>query len=922
MSSSTSVNESLSTNLNKICDFIRNNKGDLIEILNLIKTLPEQDLIQAITWPNNSQNPSLLHYLVSPEDQLTSNVKQHKLELITAILANEHAHAAINQKFIPDSYTQQLEENEIDEDTLVIADDDDIIEAQQHGDNLSTQSIILRSINSGDPATIALLLLNPKILQQADFSKTPITFKAGTDRLTQLFFINLEVAILDLTQIILATKIDLYYYKDYFNLTHNVNLISSKIVTNQGYTKHKIIIDENIITALSKQIDDALQNNNTDQTDQAVIYFNIMAKFIAHYPVDYNLNFKTGEDNQCKPVTITVKEKLKDSIKHLSNSILKKKGFGLALPSILNIANEYKILSFAELKLTDQALQIMANQLALLIGAHESTNRPLGQHTFFSLSIMRKLCKAYGKTFESLIDPNIGKNNPAILKFYFPQLQLTVDQSVTNLTRTKASLESINQHFLQFQQNDLSNHEDLANLILNGADFAQIPDIAIMHILLQSKANYSLIRSLLRCGLDPNAQDHEGNTALHIAVTTNNIEAALLLTIYKANANQHNAQRNTPLLQAIITGNEDIFNLLLTEGGGNIYETEEHGCNALMLATIHSRINIIQTILASCPAGYPAIKGPHGQTALSIMQNIIPPNTEKVQLKQRIINLLIENPGQEPTEMPTEPQKLTDVPPLGIAKLIKPTPVVAQPHDNLVLLDLNQLKSMITTLKRHLTPEQLLPIGAVKILEPSSKIPAGSLPNRQKIVCIPSKLLQLYQSLTTQTSTLQAASRSSTLGVTPSTWSKVAVAEAAPQQKPQKRLTKRARSKDAGILSFAARFNTPNNLSVAPSPILGIISSTQSEWIANDTQQIARAKTLQERSQERTTKRARGKNGAALSFAVELNSNNSPVAPSSCSPEQNEQNYSVLQKKRRHSEMTSLSRRAKEDQQSEQLSRN
>ena len=81
------------------------------------------------------------------------------------------------------------------------------------------------------------------------------------------------------------------------------------------------------------------------------------------------------------------------------------------------------------------------------------------------------------------------------------------------------------------------------------------------------RADKSGVSDLLKEGVDANASEADGTTALHWAVQRENLEAATLMMSAGADANAANRYGVTPLALACVNGNAAIVRALLEAGG-------------------------------------------------------------------------------------------------------------------------------------------------------------------------------------------------------------------------------------------------------------------------------------------------------------------------------------------------------------------
>ena len=121
------------------------------------------------------------------------------------------------------------------------------------------------------------------------------------------------------------------------------------------------------------------------------------------------------------------------------------------------------------------------------------------------------------------------------------------------------------------------------------------------------------VRALLQTGVDVNAAQVDGTTALHWAAYNDDAETAVLLVRAKANVNAVNRYGVPPLALASTSGNPAIVKLLL-EAGADANATMKGGETVLMLAARSGNVEALKSLLAR-GARHDA-RERHGQTAL------------------------------------------------------------------------------------------------------------------------------------------------------------------------------------------------------------------------------------------------------------------------------------------------------------------
>ncbi|XP_019154702.1 PREDICTED: integrin-linked protein kinase homolog pat-4-like isoform X2 [Ipomoea nil] len=81
------------------------------------------------------------------------------------------------------------------------------------------------------------------------------------------------------------------------------------------------------------------------------------------------------------------------------------------------------------------------------------------------------------------------------------------------------------------------------------------------------------LNKMLREGINPNVQDYDKRTALHLAASEGHAPIVELLLAYKANVNLKDRWRRTPLTDAKEYGHQDICRILEVNGGK---ESDDH----------------------------------------------------------------------------------------------------------------------------------------------------------------------------------------------------------------------------------------------------------------------------------------------------------------------------------------------------------
>src|SRR5215475_7012568 len=157
--------------------------------------------------------------------------------------------------------------------------------------------------------------------------------------------------------------------------------------------------------------------------------------------------------------------------------------------------------------------------------------------------------------------------------------------------------------------------QKITGLIILGLGLAG-PAVAAEHATLADAAERRVqagVRALLETGVDVNAAQVDGTTALHWAAYNEDAATVALLLRARANVNAVNRYGVPPLALACTNGNAAIVKLLL-EAGADANATMKGGETVLMLASRSGNAEVVKALLAR-GAKHDA-RERHGQTAL------------------------------------------------------------------------------------------------------------------------------------------------------------------------------------------------------------------------------------------------------------------------------------------------------------------
>lgn len=109
------------------------------------------------------------------------------------------------------------------------------------------------------------------------------------------------------------------------------------------------------------------------------------------------------------------------------------------------------------------------------------------------------------------------------------------------------------------------------------------------------KIGVTMVSYLLANGADPNIRNNDGDTALKMAVSGNNVETIKLLIDKGANVEITDKEGNTPLMLAAANGRLEAVSQLLA-GGADLGKTDKKGLTALQLAQANGHIEIVDLL--------------------------------------------------------------------------------------------------------------------------------------------------------------------------------------------------------------------------------------------------------------------------------------------------------------------------------------
>lgn len=133
------------------------------------------------------------------------------------------------------------------------------------------------------------------------------------------------------------------------------------------------------------------------------------------------------------------------------------------------------------------------------------------------------------------------------------------------------------------------------------------------------QGNIAIIETLIKRGANINAKNNDGWTALMIASSyIGNINIVKLLLINGADVNARNHEGGTALYSAAVFGNIGIVNVLL-DSGANVNVQNDRGFTPLIVAAMGCHTQVVKALLAN--GADVNVKSGMGKTALSVAEN-------------------------------------------------------------------------------------------------------------------------------------------------------------------------------------------------------------------------------------------------------------------------------------------------------------
>jgi ankyrin repeat protein len=107
-----------------------------------------------------------------------------------------------------------------------------------------------------------------------------------------------------------------------------------------------------------------------------------------------------------------------------------------------------------------------------------------------------------------------------------------------------------------------------------------------------------IVRTLLKCGANPNVRDYDWKTALHFSCAKGYEDISELLLANDANVNNFDRMGSTPLIYAAWKGSVRTVENLLNKGAQvDLRDNDASGYTPLHYATLNNHVEVVQKLL-------------------------------------------------------------------------------------------------------------------------------------------------------------------------------------------------------------------------------------------------------------------------------------------------------------------------------------
>jgi ankyrin repeat protein len=202
-------------------------------------------------------------------------------------------------------------------------------------------------------------------------------------------------------------------------------------------------------------------------------------------------------------------------------------------------------------------------------------------------------------------------NSPEFHQLRFKPLSISIDESIKNVLETSLIENNskitmfIIDNFENMNLKKLKNKTDLANISLTNS----------MRPLHYAGINSELIKYLIQNDADVNANNEDGETALHRASINGHLEVVKLLIENNADVNAINEQEETALHIASFNEHLEVVKLLI-ENNANVNAKDEDGGTALHNASLYGHSKVVELLIEEVDDVN--AKDGYGSTALHI----------------------------------------------------------------------------------------------------------------------------------------------------------------------------------------------------------------------------------------------------------------------------------------------------------------